>query len=80
MQTLKDHAAGKPLPGMNPASYRVRSGRFEAKKGVPFVDAMEECVAPRHADRRRIVHFGHVAAALLRRITSTFTRDSEKTT
>jgi phthalate 4,5-dioxygenase len=40
LQTLKDHAAGKPLPGMNPANYRVRSGRFEAKKGIPFADAM----------------------------------------
>jgi phthalate 4,5-dioxygenase len=44
LQMLKDHAAGKPLPGMNPASYRVRSGRFEAKKGVPFEDAMAEFV------------------------------------
>jgi phthalate 4,5-dioxygenase len=44
LQTLKDHAAGKPLPGMDPASYRVRSGRFEAAKGVPFADAMEQYV------------------------------------
>jgi phthalate 4,5-dioxygenase len=44
LQTLKDHAAGKPLPGMNPASYRVRSGRFEAKKGIRFADAMAEYV------------------------------------
>jgi phenylpropionate dioxygenase-like ring-hydroxylating dioxygenase large terminal subunit len=44
LQTLKDHAAGKPLPGMNPASYRVRSGRFEAKKGVPFAEAMQDYV------------------------------------
>jgi hypothetical protein len=29
---------------MNPASYRVRSGRFEAKKGVPFEDAMAEFI------------------------------------
>ena len=28
LQTLKDHAAGKPLPGLDPASYRVRSARF----------------------------------------------------
>jgi len=27
LQTLKDHADGKSLPGMNPASYRVRSRR-----------------------------------------------------
>jgi len=44
LQTLKDHADGKLLPGMNPASYRVRSGRFEAPKGVPFVEAMENYV------------------------------------
>jgi hypothetical protein len=25
---------------MSPPSYRVRSGRFEAKKGIPFADAM----------------------------------------
>jgi nitrite reductase/ring-hydroxylating ferredoxin subunit len=44
LQTLKDHAAGKLLPGMDPASYRVRSGRFEAPKGTPFVDAMAQYV------------------------------------
>jgi hypothetical protein len=45
LQTLKDHAAGKPLPGTNPASYRVRSGRFEARKEVPFIDAMEQFIS-----------------------------------
>ncbi len=45
LQTLKDHAAGKPLPGINPASYRVRSGRFEARKDVPFIDAMEQFIS-----------------------------------
>jgi nitrite reductase/ring-hydroxylating ferredoxin subunit len=44
LQTLKDHADGKALPGMDPASYRVRSGRFEAPKGVPFAEAMENYV------------------------------------
>ncbi len=44
LQTLKDHAAGKPLPGMDPASYRVRSGRFEAPKGEPFAEAMARYV------------------------------------
>jgi nitrite reductase/ring-hydroxylating ferredoxin subunit len=44
LQTLKDHADGKPLPGMDPASYRVRSGRFDAPKGVPFAEAMENYV------------------------------------
>ena len=44
LQMLKDHGAGKPLPGMDPASYRVRSGRFEAAKGIPFEDAMGQYV------------------------------------
>jgi hypothetical protein len=48
LQTLKDHAAGKPLPGMDPASYRVRSGRFEAPKGEPFAQAMERYVRRDH--------------------------------
>jgi hypothetical protein len=29
---------------MDPTSYRVRSGRFEAPKGEPFADAMERYV------------------------------------
>ncbi len=41
LQTLKDHAAGKTLPGMRPESYRVRSGRFEEPKELPFAEAME---------------------------------------
>jgi phthalate 4,5-dioxygenase oxygenase subunit len=44
LQTLKDHAAGKPLPGMRPESYRVRSTRYEAPKGAPFVATMNERV------------------------------------
>lgn len=44
LQTLKDHAAGKPLPGMDPKSYRVRSTRCELPKGAPFADSMGERV------------------------------------
>jgi len=44
LQMLKDHATGKPWAGMDSASYRVRSGRFEAAKGVPFADAMKQYV------------------------------------
>jgi phenylpropionate dioxygenase-like ring-hydroxylating dioxygenase large terminal subunit len=44
MQTLKDHEAGKELPGMNPRSYRVRSVRCELPKGAPFADSMAERV------------------------------------
>jgi nitrite reductase/ring-hydroxylating ferredoxin subunit len=44
LQTLKDHAAGKPLPGMDPASWRVRSARFKAPAGKTFAEAMERHV------------------------------------
>jgi phenylpropionate dioxygenase-like ring-hydroxylating dioxygenase large terminal subunit len=44
LQTLKDHAAGKPLPGMNPASYRVRSTRLEAPRGASVADMIDRCV------------------------------------
>jgi phthalate 4,5-dioxygenase len=44
LQTLNDHAAGKPLPGMKPASYRVRSARCELPKGAPFAETMAERV------------------------------------
>ena len=44
LQTLSDHAAGKPLPGMNPESYRVRSARVELPKGTPVAEAVERSV------------------------------------
>ena len=44
LQTLKDHAAGKALPGMDPSSYRVRSARCELPKGAPFAETMAERV------------------------------------
>jgi len=44
LQTLKDHAAGKPLPGMRPESYRVRSARCEAPKAQPIADLIERHV------------------------------------
>jgi phthalate 4,5-dioxygenase oxygenase subunit len=40
LQTLKDHAAGKPLPGMRPESFRVRSTRYEAPTGAPIAATM----------------------------------------
>lgn len=36
LRALDDHAAGKPPPGMNPASYRVTSSRWEVAKGTDF--------------------------------------------
>jgi len=44
LQTLKDHAAGKPLPGMRPESFRVRSIRYQAPKGAPVATTMRERV------------------------------------
>jgi len=44
LQALKDHAAGKPLPGMRPDSFRVRSARCETPKGAPFAETMLERV------------------------------------
>jgi hypothetical protein len=44
LQTLKDHVAGKPLPGLDPRSFRVRSARYEAPKGTDFMDALDERV------------------------------------
>jgi phthalate 4,5-dioxygenase len=44
MQALKDHTAGKPLPGTHPASYRVRSARYYAPTGTSFADTMDQHV------------------------------------
>jgi phthalate 4,5-dioxygenase len=44
LQTLKDHAAGKPLPGLKARSYRVRSARFKTAAGTPFAKHMDEHV------------------------------------
>ena len=44
LQTLRDHAEGKPLPGIDPASYRVRSTRCYTPKGVSFAETMPDRV------------------------------------
>src|SRR5262249_13369959 len=44
LQALKDHAAGKPLPGTDPRSYRVRSARYQAPSGASFAETMERHV------------------------------------
>jgi hypothetical protein len=44
LKTLDDMAAGKPLPGMDPASYRVRSTRCETPHGFKFAETMAERV------------------------------------
>src|SRR5436190_57997 len=44
LATLKDHAAGKPLPGIDPKSWRVRSARYKAPSGAAFADTMERHV------------------------------------
>jgi hypothetical protein len=42
LQTLKDHAAGKPLPGIDPTNFRVRSFRFEAPPGASFTEQVDK--------------------------------------
>ena len=44
LKTLDDHAAGRPLPGFDPKSFRVRSLRCEMPKTVDFVKTMRERV------------------------------------
>jgi hypothetical protein len=44
LQTLRDHAEGKTLPGMDAASYRVRSTRCYTPKGVSFAETMHDRV------------------------------------
>lgn len=45
IQTLEDMKAGKPLPGIDPASFRVRSARYEAPLGEnDFADKVYERV------------------------------------
>jgi hypothetical protein len=41
LKALKDHAAGKPLPGMKAADYRVRSIRVEASSNEPFSETVK---------------------------------------
>jgi phthalate 4,5-dioxygenase len=40
LQALKDHAAGKPLPGTDPRSWRVRSARYKAPSEKSFAETM----------------------------------------
>jgi hypothetical protein len=45
LQVLKEHAAGKPLPAIDPKEYRVRAARFEAPKNAVFAEiASEKCL------------------------------------
>ncbi len=46
LQTLKDHEQGKPIPGIDPWSYRVRSARFNAPIDASFAREMEAYVRP----------------------------------
>ncbi len=45
LQTLKDMEAGKPLPGIDPRTFRVRSTRYEAPRDEPFLDKLRERVS-----------------------------------
>lgn len=44
LQALRDHADGRPLMGIDPKSYRVRSTRCEMPRGADMAAAMEELV------------------------------------
>jgi phthalate 4,5-dioxygenase len=44
LQTLKDHAEGRPLPGIHPASWRVRSARYKAPVAASFAETMDRHV------------------------------------
>ena len=50
LDALDHHAAGKPLPGMDPAGYRVRSTRCAVPKGESFAETMEARVRSKTAD------------------------------
>lgn len=41
VQAVKDNMAGKPIPGLDPASFRVRSTRYEAPQDAPFIETMK---------------------------------------
>jgi phthalate 4,5-dioxygenase len=38
LQALKEHTEGKTPPGLDPASYRVRTVNYEAPRDVPFAE------------------------------------------
>jgi nitrite reductase/ring-hydroxylating ferredoxin subunit len=44
LDTLKDMEEGRKLPGMDPATWQVRSARFRLAKGRPFMPAIEDAV------------------------------------
>ncbi len=42
LQSLREHQAGKPLRGMDPKGYRVRSARYTQSKDIPFAQTVEQ--------------------------------------
>ena len=44
LQSLREHKEGKPLRGMDPKGYRVRSARYVQKKEIPFAETVESRV------------------------------------
>ncbi len=44
LQTVREFADGAPPPGMNAASYRVRSGFYTLPKGARLIDALDKVV------------------------------------
>ena len=44
LRIVREHEAGKPVPGLQGDSYRVRSAGFSTAPGVKFEDAVIEQV------------------------------------
>ncbi|MGE3643711.1 MAG: Rieske 2Fe-2S domain-containing protein [Beijerinckiaceae bacterium] len=44
IRCVRDHMAGKPLLGMDPASYRVRSARYTQANDIPFAETVGDKV------------------------------------
>ncbi len=42
LAALDDYEAGRPLPGLDPMSYQVRSARFRLAPGRTIADGVEE--------------------------------------
>jgi phenylpropionate dioxygenase-like ring-hydroxylating dioxygenase large terminal subunit len=49
LQLLKDLEAGASLPGLDPASHRMRSTMFHAPKELPFLEAAGDAIRARSA-------------------------------
>ncbi|MGE5538684.1 MAG: Rieske 2Fe-2S domain-containing protein [Gemmatimonas sp.] len=42
LKAVRDHMAGRPIPGLDPTCFRVRSTRFEAPNDAPVADMIRQ--------------------------------------